>query len=165
MKLSVEWLKDYVDIDGDIQKLSDDLTMSGSEVEEIEKPFEKIKGVISAKIIDVKPHPNADNLNVCKVSDGSKTYTIVTSDKSLKINDFVAFGPADLATDVDGKIVRSVDMRGIKTDGMLFSLEELGLESHSSRVFRFEKPAPMGEDIVKIFDLDQTVFEIEITPN
>ena len=165
LKLSVEWLKDYVDIDGDFQKLSDDLTMSGSEVEEIEKPFEKIKGVISAEIIDVKPHPNADNLNVCKVSDGSKTYTIVTSDKSLKINDFVAFGSADMASDVDGKIVRSVDMRGIKTDGMLFSLEELGLESHSNHVFRFEKPVPLGEEIVKIFDLDQTVFEIEITPN
>ncbi len=165
LKLSVEWLKDYVDIDGDIQKLSDDLTMSGSEVEEIEKPFEKIKGVISAEIIDVKPHSNADNLNVCKVNDGSKTYTIVTSDKSVKINDFVAFGPADTASDVDGKIVRSVDMRGIKTDGILFSLEELGLESHSNRVFRFEKPVPLGDDIVKIFDLDQTVFEIEITPN
>lgn len=165
LKLSVEWLKDYVDIDDDIQKLSDDLTMSGSEVEEIQKPFEKIKGVISAKVINVMAHPNADNLNICKLSDGTKTYTVVTSDKSVKVDDFVAFGPADKASDVDGKIVRSVDMRGIKTDGMLFSLEELGLESHSNHVFRFEKPVEVGAEIVKIFDLDQIAFEIEITPN
>ncbi len=164
MKLSIEWLKDYVDFD-DVQKLSEDLTMSGSEVEEIQKPFEKIKGVVSAKVVDVKAHPNADNLNICTVSDGSKTYTVVTSDKSVKQNDFVAFGPADEASDVDGKMVRSVDMRGVKTDGMLFSLEELGLESHSNHVFRFEEPVDLGVEIVKLFDLDQTVFEIEITPN
>ncbi len=164
MKLSIEWLKDYVDVD-DIQELSEDLTMSGSEVEEIEKPFESIKGVISAKVIDVKPHPNADNLNICSVNDGSNVYTVITSDKSVKRNDFVAFGLADNASDVNGKMVRSVDIRGIKTDGMLFSLEELGLESHSNYVFKFEKPVELGKDIVEILDLDQTVFEIEITPN
>lgn len=165
LKISLEWLKDYVEIGTDVKKLSDDFTVSGSEIEEIEKPFEKIHGIISARVDDVNAHPNADNLNVCKVYDGTKTYTIITSDKTVNSGDFVAFGPAEKASDVNGKIVKSIDMRGIETDGMILSLEELGLESHSSHVFRFEKPVRLGIDIIELLDLDQTVLELEITPN
>ncbi len=165
MKISIEWLKDYIEISNDVKKVAEELTMSGSEVEEIEKPFENVKNLFSARIVDVKPHPNADNLNVCKVYDGSIEYTVVTADKSVKVGELVIFGAANHACDFNGKSVQSMDIRGVKTDGMLFSLEELGLEAHSNKVFRFDKEIELGKDIVDLFGLDSTTLELEITPN
>jgi len=165
LKLSIEWLKDYIEIPDGIQKLSDDFTMSGSEVEAIEKPFENLKNLVTAKIVEIDRHPNADNLNVCKIEDGKRVFTIVTSDKTLKVNDCVIFGQAGKASDINGKVVQSVEMRGIGTDGMLFSLQEIGLEAHSSHVFKFDKYVEPGQNIVDLFGLDLTTFELEITPN
>ena len=163
--MCVQWLKDYVNSIDDVEKLSDELTMSGSEVEEIEKPFGKLKGVFSAKIIEVSQHPNADNLNVCKVEFNGKTYTAVTSDKTLEVGTIVAFAPAYESSTVEGKTVEAVELRGIKTDGMMLSLEEMGLESHSANVFRFEEKVELGRNVVDLLGLDLTTFELEITPN
>ncbi len=168
MKLNVQWLKDYIDANEDVEKLADELTMSGSEVEEIEKPFEKLRGVVCAKVVSVKKHPNADKLNVCVVNVGEKEYTTVTSDLSVKVGDMVAFGPAFEASTADGKEVKPSELRGVKTDGMMFSLEELGLESHSDHVFRFEeleKEVEIGANVKELLGLDLTTFELEITPN
>jgi len=165
LKACIQWLKDYVSLTDDIEKLSDELTMSGSEVEEIEKPFEKIKGVFSAKITEIIPHPNADNLNVCKVTYDGNLYTAITSDKTIRVDDIVAFAPAYKSTTVDGKKVESIEIRGIKTDGMMLSLEEMGLESHSAHVFRFEQEVELGKNVVDLLELDLTSFELEITPN
>ena len=165
MKICVQWLKDYVNSTDDIEKLSNELTMSGSEVEEIERPFEKLKGVVSGKVMEVIPHPNADNLNVCKVTDGGKLYTTVTSDKTVQVNDVVAFAPAHESTTADGKKVESVEIRGMKTHGMMLSLKEMGLESHSAHVFRFGKEMELGKNVIDLLNLDLTSFELEITPN
>lgn len=165
LKVCIQWLKDYVNLTDDIEKLSDELTMSGSEVEEIEKPFEKIKGVISAKIAEVIPHPNANNLNVCKIAYDGKLCTVVTSDKTVQVNDIVAFAPAYESTTVDGKRIESIEIRGIKTDGVMLSLEEMGLASHSTCVFRFRNEVELGRSIVDLLKLDLTSFELEITPN
>ncbi|MGC8610872.1 MAG: phenylalanine--tRNA ligase subunit beta [Athalassotoga sp.] len=164
MKISIEWLNDFIDT-GDLERLAEDLTLSGSEVEEIERPFEKIKGVFSAKVVERKIHPNADNLIVCKVDDGKGLHTIITSDKTVSEGDLIAFGSCLNASDVNGHIVESLEIRGIKTDGMAFSLQELGLEAHSEGIFKFEKPVEIGIDVKKLLELEQIVFELEITPN
>ena len=165
MKLNVQWLKDYIDASDDVEKLADELTMSGSEVEEIEKPFEKLQGVVWARVVNVKKHPNADKLNVCVLNTGEKEYITVTSDLNVKEGDVVPFGPAGKASTADGKKIEANELRGVKTEGMMFSLEELGLESHSEGVFRFKERVKIGEDVKETLGLDQTTFELEITPN
>ncbi|BBJ27974.1 phenylalanine--tRNA ligase subunit beta [Athalassotoga saccharophila] len=165
MKISIEWLNDYIDTGKDIERLAEDLTLSGSEVEEIERPFERINAVFSAKVVERKAHPNADNLIVCRVDDGNGLHTIITSDKTVSEGDFIAFGSCQKASDVNGHVVEPLEIRGVKTDGMAFSLQELGLEAHSEGIFKFEKPVEVGVDIKKLLDLEQTVFELEITPN
>jgi phenylalanyl-tRNA synthetase beta chain len=165
LKLNVQWLKDYIDANDNIEELADELTMSGSEVEEIEKPFEKLKGVVCARVTSVKKHPNADKLNVCTVNTGEKEYITVTSDLSVKAGDVVAFGPAGEASTADGKPVNPSELRGVKTDGMMFSLEEMGLEAHSDHVFRFRERVKIGADVKEVLGLDLTTFELEITPN
>ncbi len=165
MKLNVQWLREYVDSTNDIEELSNELTMSGSEVEEIERPFEKIYGVVSAKVVEVKPHSNADKLNVCKVNTGEKEYITITSDLSIEVGDLVAFASALKASTVDGTEVKPSVIRGIETEGMMLSLEEIGLESHSDHVFKFGERVKIGRDIKEILDLDLITFELEITPN
>lgn len=165
LKISIEWLKDYIDVGEDIERLSEDLTLSGSEVEGIERPFSNLKGIVSARIVERKVHPYADNLIVCNVDDGNGVHTVVTSDKTVSVGDLVAFGLAEKAQDINGRVVKSLEIRGIKTDGMLFSLQELGLESHSDHVFRFEEWVNIGVGVVNLLNLDQVVFELEITPN
>ncbi len=165
MKISIEWLNDYIDTGKDIERLAEDLTLSGSEVEEIERPFEKIRNVFSARVAERKVHPNADNLIICKVDDGKGLHTIITSDKTVSEGDLIAFGSSQNASDINGHVVESLEIRGVKTDGMAFSLQELGLEAHSEGIFKFENPVEIGVNVKKLLDLDQTVFELEITPN
>ncbi len=165
MKLNVQWLREYVDSTDDIEKLSDELTMSGSEVEEIERPFENLCGVVSAKVVEVNAHPNADKINVCKVNIGKKEYTTVTSDLSIEVGNLVAFAPALKASTINGKEVKPSEIRGVKTEGMMLSLEEMGLESHSNHVFKFDKRVEIGKDVKELLGLDLTTFELEITPN
>ena len=165
MKLNVQWLREYVNSTNDIKKLSDELTMSGSEVEEIERPFERLSGVVSAKVVEINVHPNADKLNVCKVNVGKKEYTTVTSDLSIEVGDLVAFAPALKASTADGEEVKPSEIRGIKTEGMMLSLEEMGLESHSDHVFKFNERVEIGRDVKELLNLDLTTFELEITPN
>ncbi len=165
LKLNVEWLKDYIETVGNVEKLAEELTMSGSEVEEIEKPFDKLKGVVCARVTEVKKHPNADKLNVCTVDVLSERYATVTSDMSVKVGDIVAFARADKSFTADGKTVKANEIRGVKTDGMMLSLEEMGLEAHSTSVFRFEEGVKIGSDVKEVLGLNLTTFELEITPN
>lgn len=165
MKISIDWLKDYVEATEDVQLLSDELTLSGSEVEEIEKPFEALKEVVTAKVTEVFGHPNADNLNVCKIDTGDgAARTVITSDKTVKTGDCVVFGPAG-ASFVTGKKVEAVELRGLMTDGVMYSLEEMGLESKSGHVFRFPEPVGAGQSVLDVMGLDLETFELEITPN
>ncbi len=164
MKISIEWLKEYVETVEDIRELSDELTLSGSEVEEIERPFDALEEVITAKVTEVFTHPNADSLNICRIDSGSGTYTAITSDQTVKSGDFVAFGPAG-ASFASGKRVEAVELRGIMTDGVMYSLEEMGLETKSEHVFRFSEPVEIGMKLKDVLGLDLTAFELEITPN
>ncbi len=164
LKLNVEWLKDYIDATYDVGKLANELTMSGSEVEEIERPFEKLNGVVCAKVIDVKKHPNADKLNVCTLEVFNDKYTTVTSDLSVEKGDVVAFAKCG-ATVANGQKVEAHEIRGVETGGMMLSLEEMGLEAHSNCVYKFEKTVKTGLDVKEALNLNLTTFELEITPN
>ena len=89
MKASVEWLKEYSDIDVDAIKLGDILTMTGSKVETIDQKGNDIKNVVVGKILEIKKHPDADKLVVTKVDVGTETVQIVTGADNIKENDIV----------------------------------------------------------------------------
>ena len=90
MKASIEWLKDYSDIDVDAKELGDILTMTGSKVETIESRGKDIKNVVIGKVLSVVEHPDSDHLVICQVNLGNETVQIVTGAPNVKANDIVA---------------------------------------------------------------------------
>ncbi|MCE5212043.1 MAG: phenylalanine--tRNA ligase subunit beta, partial [Deltaproteobacteria bacterium] len=87
MLVSLKWLKDYIDLELTASELADRLTMAGLEVDEIKTIAHKFSGVVVAEILSVKPHPGADKLSLCDVTDGSQTYPVVCGAKNIKVGD------------------------------------------------------------------------------
>lgn len=164
MKIPYEWLNDYLDItDKTPEQIADSLSLSGTEVESIEYPWDYISGVVTAKILSVEPHPSADNLVVTRVDIGNETSTIVTADTSVKTGEYVCvIKPGGNIGDLK---IKSRKLRGVESDGMFISLEELKLEENSERVYRFPEPVEAGKDIKDLFKLNSGVIEVEITAN
>ncbi|MCD6545383.1 MAG: phenylalanine--tRNA ligase subunit beta, partial [Thermotogae bacterium] len=167
MKLSLSFLKNYIDIPWDAKKLQDKLIMSGTGVEEVYKPWEGMENLKIGKIMDIEPHPNAENLVICNVDIGDNV-KLVTSDRSLNVGDFVIVAPKGtiLKNNVE---VKENEIRGVVSEGMMCSLEEIGFEEKSTKVYKFpeemSKDLKPGESAYKLLGLDDTVFELEITPN
>lgn len=167
MELSLEFLRNYIDIPWSIEELEEKLIMSGTGVERVYKPWKGMEKLKIGKIIDIKDHQNADNLIVCTVDIGEKIQ-LVTSDRSLEVGNFVIVAQEGTILK-NGVEVKESEIRGIKSQGMMCSLEELGLEEKSITVYRFPKEIAKnlipGENAYEFLNLDDTVFELEITPN
>ena len=172
MKASVEWLREYSDIDVSCEELGDILTMTGSKVEEIDQKGNDIKNVVVGKILEIKKHPNADKLVVTKVDIGNETLQIVTGAKNIKENDIVPIAKDGAELPGGKKIVKS-PLRGIDSCGMMCSVGELGLDvkDYSNQIEdgimilpkSYEKD--LGKDIVDVLNLREEVIDFEITPN
>ena len=167
MKLSLNFLKNHIDIPWDAKKLQDKLIMSGTGVEEVYKPWEGMENLKIGKIMDIEPHPNAENLVICNVDIGDNV-KLVTSDRSLNVGDFVIVAPKGtiLKNNVE---VKENEIRGVISEGMMCSLEEIGFEEKSTNVYKFpeemSKDLKPGKSAYELLGLDDTVFELEITPN
>lgn len=167
MKLPIVWLNDYINKDFDIDELENSFTLSGTKVEEIIRPYEKIEKVYTGKIKKIKAHPDADKLVICHVDMGDLgDLQIVTAATNMKEEDIVpvAMHKARL---FDGYQIKKGKLRGQVSEGMLCSLEELGLEEEdqSEGIFILEKDTPLGVDIKEVLELNKEVLDFEITSN
>lgn len=170
MLLPVEWLKEYIDLDKDTKELADKLTQSGSHVESINKLNKGVEGVLVGKILEIKDHPNADKLVVCKLDIGEEEVEIVTGAENISEGDYVPV--AVVGSKLPGDInIEETDFRGVKSYGMLCSLEELGYsdslipEEMKDGIFILDKEYPLGLDLVEVLGLNNDILELEITPN
>ena len=128
MKASIEWLKDYSDIDVSTKELADILTMTGSKVETIEEKGEDIKNVVIGKILEIEKHPNADRLVVTKIDIGNgEKLQIVTGADNIKVSDIVPIAK-DGAELPGGKKIKTGKLRDVDSQGMMCSVGELGLD-------------------------------------
>ena len=172
MKASVEWLKEYSDIDVDSVRLGDILTMTGSKVEEIIEKGKDIKNVVVGKILEIKKHPDADKLVVTKVDVGNEKIQIVTGAKNIKENDIVPIAKDGAELPGGKKIVES-PLRGINSCGMMCSVGELGLdikdypEQIEDGIMILPKSYEeyLGKNIVDVLHLREDIIDFEITPN
>lgn len=164
MKVSLNWLKDYVDIaDLSVEEIAEKLIMSGTSVEEIIKPWDGLDAVFG-KILEINQHPNADKLIICRVGTGAEEYRLVTGDLSLNVGDVVAVAKPGSKL-FDGSIVESRVIRGEESQGTMLSLEEIGLESASKGVWKADRNFPVGSCVKKELGLEDHVLDLEITPN
>lgn len=166
MKVTLKWLKDFIDIDMTPEQLADKLTNSGNEVEEIIYQDKYLKNVVVGKILDIQKHPNADKLVVCKVDIGEITQ-IVTAAKNIKVGDKVpvSLPGADLA---NGIHIEKSKLRGVESIGMFCSIEELGVtdyDGEANGIMILDDDAVIGENIAKTLQMDDVIFDINVTAN
>jgi phenylalanyl-tRNA synthetase beta chain len=165
MRISLNWLKEYVNIDASPEELARQLTMLGLEIEAIERPGAEIKDIYVGRILSIDPHPDADKLVVCKTdTGGDEPLQIVCGATNMQAGDYVP--TAVIGAELPGgfKIARR-KMRGIESQGMMCSARELGLgEDHSGLLILDGEPA-IGADAKALLGLDDVVFEIEVIPN
>ena len=172
MKASIEWLKEYSDIDVDTMKLGDILTMTGSKVETIEQKGKNIKNVVVGKILEIKKHEDSDHLVVTKVDLGSETVQIVTGANNIKEQDLVPI--AKDGSELPGGVkIKKGSLRGVESCGMMCSVGELGLDiadypgqiEHGIMILDKSFEKDLGKDIVKVLNLEEEIIDFEITPN
>lgn len=172
MKASVEWLREYSDIDVDCVKLGDILTMTGSKVEEIIQKGNDIKNVVVGKILEIEKHPDADKLVITKVDVGTEKLQIVTGAKNIKVNDIIPVAK-DGAELPNGVKIKTGKLRGVESCGMMCSVGELKLDIHDypdqieNGIMILDKSLEkdLGKDIVEVLGLREEVIDFEITPN
>lgn len=170
MKLSFNWLKEYVDFDWSPAQLAERLLMAGIEVERIETKGASFDKIVTAKILSSDKHPNADRLTVCRVTDGKVERQIVCGAKNHKVGDIVPLAlpgctlPAPLP---DGKFltIKESKLRGVDSQGMMCSPKELGLAEDSQGLMILPADTPVGVPFVQIAGGGDTVLDLEITPN
>ncbi len=164
MKVSFKWLKEYFDKDLDINEICERLTISGTKVETIESNKIEVTNVVCGLIEEIKLHPDAEKLVVCKVNIGDSYVQIVTGAKNMKEGDIVpvALHGAVLSK---GLKIKKGKLRGVESQGMMCSEEELGLVDHADGLMILPKDTKVGENIVDALDTGDEVIEFEITSN
>lgn len=166
MKVPYNWLKDYVEINVDPHTLGDKLTLSGSALEEVIIQGDNIKNVVTGKITKIEKHPDADRLNVCQVNIGKEEIQIVTAATNMKEQDIV---PVALHKSIlaDGTEIKKGKMRGVVSNGMFCSEEELGIAGDEPvhGLMILPSDAPLGMDIKEYLGLNKAILDFEITSN
>ncbi|MEO0352475.1 MAG: phenylalanine--tRNA ligase subunit beta [Cyanobacteria bacterium P01_A01_bin.15] len=167
MRISVNWLKEFVDPQLEPGAIGDALTMAGFEVEDIEDRQTWADGVVVGKVTDRQPHPDADKLSVCTVDIGEpELSTIVCGAANVRADIFVPVAKVNsYLPQVDLKI-KPRKVRGVLSAGMICSLAELGLAKDSAGIHIFE-PADLsvGQDVRPLLGLDDTVLDLSSTAN
>ena len=170
MLLPIKWLKDYVDFDFDVKKLADGLSNSGSHVESVIIPSEGLDKIVVGKIEKIEKHPDADKLVICSVNVGDEVLQIVTGAKNVFEGAIV---PVALhgSTVAGGVKIKKGKLRGVESNGMLCSLEELGFENSvipkeaRNGIFIFPEGTEIGKSAIETLFMDSDILELEITPN
>ena len=168
MKLSTNFLKDYVDIDVDLHTLAEDMTKVGNEYDSAQ-PLINANGLVIGEVMECTMHPDSDHLHLCKVNIGDRVLQIVCGApnvrKGLKV--IVAMPGAELPE----KTIKKGMIRGQESNGMLCSIAELGLESKFLKpedkdgIHELPPDAPVGEDPIKYMQMDDGVIDFDLTAN
>ncbi|MGA1624266.1 MAG: phenylalanine--tRNA ligase subunit beta [Prochlorothrix sp.] len=172
MRISLNWLRTLVATTLDAEDLGHRLTMAGFEVEEIEDRSAWAAGVVVGKVLDRQPHPNADRLSVCQVDIGAEDpVTIVCGAPNVRSDIYVAVATLGSYLPVIDLKLKKTKLRGVKSEGMICSLAEVGLRKESEGIHIFD-PAIVGSDALipgadarPLLGLDDIVLDLSSTAN
>ncbi|GAA5416290.1 phenylalanine--tRNA ligase beta subunit [Paraliobacillus ryukyuensis] len=171
MLVSLNWLKNYVDLQGSTpEQLADKITKTGIEVESIEYIAKKIVNVVVGYVESCEQHPNADKLNLCQVNVGEETLQIVCGAPNIAQGQKVAVAKPGAVLPGDFKI-KQAKLRGVESNGMICSLQELGVEEKyvpkdvADGIFVFPSDAEVGTNVSELLNLEDAILELGLTPN
>ncbi len=164
MKVSVNWLRELVDIKLSIDELAHTLTMAGLEVEEITPVAAAFDRIVVAEVKSTAPHPDADKLRVCEVDAGTgQLLQIVCGAPNVVPGMRVPC--ALVGAKLPGLEIKQAKLRGVESNGMLCSAKELGLSDDHGGLLALAADAPIGQSIREYLDLDDVYLTLKMTPN
>jgi phenylalanyl-tRNA synthetase beta chain len=160
MKISLNWISDYVDLDGvDLKSLINKFTLSTAEVEDMYEVGKNVSGIICAKVLTCENHPKSDHLHILTVDTGSGVVACICGAKNVRAGMLVAFAPVGSRV-VECEITEAT-IAGYKSQGMCCSKEELGLEEKSDGIWEIEDDLALGTDLKDVYEIEDTIFEVD----
>lgn len=171
MKISYNWLKEYTDISLSPEETADKLTLLGLEVEELEEIGSNFENFVVGEVLEVRPHPNADKLQICNVNTGSETVQIICGAKNVAAGQKVPVAKVGATIPVPMKdgaylTIKKAKLRGETSSGMICSESELGLSDDHSGIMVLSEANEAGAPLNKVLNTEKDiVFEIGLTPN
>lgn len=165
MKIVRSWLLECCAVDLSAEDLSDLLTAKGAEVERIERPWEGLEGVVVAKVLEVRDHPNSDKLCLARVSTGSTEREVVVGVRNMVPGDLVPLAGPGARVPALPDALTAREIRGVVSEGMLCSPMELGIAPTHEGILLLGDDLSPGDDLKTSLGLDDAVLDIEVTPN
>ncbi|HEY4368613.1 MAG TPA: phenylalanine--tRNA ligase subunit beta [Steroidobacteraceae bacterium] len=164
MRISLHWLREWVATGDDVPALAHALTMVGLEIEGIERAGPQLQGIVVGEVLAVEKHPDAEKLKVCRVSNGREELQIVCGAANVRsgMKAPLAVIGAQLP---NGTRITKAKLRGVESFGMLCSARELGLSEDTAGLLDLPSDLVTGQDLVAALALDDTIFEVNLTPN
>lgn len=167
MKVSLKWLRDYVDVSLPAAELAERLTMAGIEVKGWQVIGGEWEGIVVGQIATINPHPNADRLFLPAVDLGTERQIVVCGASNFKVGDKVAFAHvgAKLIDGHTGEVIRleAAKIRGVVSAGMVCSEKELGISDSHEEIMVLPADAPVGKPLADY--MGDVIFDLEVTPN
>ena len=168
MKFSEQWLRTWVDPKISTEEMCEQLTMAGLEVDSVEPAAAPFSDVVVARVESLEKHPDADKLNVCQVNDGHETKQIVCGAANVREGLMVALAKVGAVLPAEGGKtwkIKPAKLRGVESFGMLCSEKELGMADSADGLLELPDGALPGEDLRDYLQLDDTIIELDLTPN
>lgn len=165
MKFTLSWLRDHLETTASLDDISKALTACGLEVESITDPATALNGFTVAKILEAAKHPEADKLQVCKVESDAGILQIVCGAPNARAGLFVVLAKEGTYIPGSDFTIKKTKIRGVESNGMLCSYEELALAGDSAGIIELPEGVKVGEPAAAALGADDPVIEIAITPN
>ena len=165
MKIVLNWLRELCPTDLSAEDLAELLTSKGAEVESIERPWERLSGVVVARVIEVRDHPNSDALCLARVQTGSGELEVVVGVRNMGPGDLVPLAaPGATVLTLDAPL-GAREIRGVVSNGMLCAPDEIGVSPSHGGILILPPGLEPGADVATAFELTDAVLDIEVTPN
>jgi phenylalanyl-tRNA synthetase beta chain len=164
MKISLEWLKDFVETSLSPAELGEMLTRAGLEVENLTECQPAFQKVVVGELKSFSPHPRSDHLSICAVHDGQRDYTVVCGAPNLRQGDKVALAKEGALLPGGIKIEKTV-LLDVASEGMLCSEKELGLSDEAAGVMVLEPENSLGLPVEEALPLQDWILDVNVTPN
>ena len=165
MKVVLSWLRELCPTERSAEELAELLTSRGAEVEAIERPWGRVSGVVVARVIEVRDHPNSDTLCLARVQTGSGELEVVVGVRNMAPGDLVPLAPPGATVVTLPGPLGAREIRGVVSNGMLCAPDELGISASHEGILVLPNDLEPGADVAKAFGLDDAVLDIEVTPN
>ena len=164
MQISEQWLREWVNPDTDTDELVARLTMAGLEVDGVSSAASAFTRVIIGEVVSAAQHPDADKLRVCQVNTGTDTRQVVCGAPNVAAGQKIPFAEVGAVLGPDFKI-KKAKLRGVESQGMICSEEELGLAEKSDGIMVLPADAPLGANVRDYLQLNDALIEVDLTPN